>query len=196
MRITSFLNNERLNLSNLFPLIQYFLPKGGVGEGHHNLDGILTYCSGLQSGSAYDSYSQLFFNGAIEAVDSDIVRGEGGARVAVGGIASVAYERQVIEAVGSYFRGYKELGVAPPVAISMALLGCEGSYLHVDPRLSFRFTARRIDRDTAILPDVVAESLDENVAKLMKPIFDAVWNACGYPRSLNYNDKGEWAPRR
>ena len=36
------------------------------------------------------------------------------------------------------------------------------------------------------------ESFDFESSKVMKPIFDAVWNACGYPGSQNYDDSGNW----
>ena len=53
-----------------------------------------------------------------------------------------------------------------------------------------------IDRDTLILPDVVIDKMDIDAPQEMKPIFDAVWNACGFSRSLNYNEDGKWSPRR
>ena len=53
-----------------------------------------------------------------------------------------------------------------------------------------------IDRDTVILPDAVIESLDVNVSQALKPIFDAVWNACGFPCSFNYDKDGQWNPKR
>jgi hypothetical protein len=49
-----------------------------------------------------------------------------------------------------------------------------------------------IDRDALLLPDVIAEEFDVDVPKLLKPVFDGLWNACGYPRSLNYDDEGNW----
>ncbi len=41
-----------------------------------------------------------------------------------------------------------------------------------------------IDRDTVLLPDILIDSLNVDVPQVMKPIFDAVWNACGLPRCL------------
>jgi hypothetical protein len=28
--------------------------------------------------------------------------------------------------------------------------------------------------------------------KVMQPIFDSIWNAAGWPRSMNYDEAGEW----
>jgi hypothetical protein len=29
----------------------------------------------------------------------------------------------------------------------------------------------------------------------MRPVFDAIWNAAGFARSLNYNNDGKWVDR-
>ena len=53
-----------------------------------------------------------------------------------------------------------------------------------------------IDRDRLILPDRLAESLDFDAACFLRPCFDQIWNACGYDRSENYDEKGNWRPDR
>ncbi len=157
----------------------------------------MCHSTDVEDGSKNDGYCQLFFNGAVETVSSDIIRGSWGKRVSggVGGIASFKYEQDVIQAVTCYLKGFKELQVSAPLAISMALLGCRGSFLHVNERL-MSDNGGTIDRDVAILPDVVIESLDVEVSKAIKPAFDALWNACGFPGSFNYDDRGDWKPRR
>ena len=52
-----------------------------------------------------------------------------------------------------------------------------------------------IDRDILVLPEVFMENYDDQPASILKPCFDSIWNACGFPRSFNYNDEGEWAPK-
>ena len=196
--ITSFLNNSRFDLSNSHSLTTSFPPIASGGWNHRfNLDGFVTHSTAREDRERNRGYCQLYFNGVVEAVYADLLRGEQGARLSngVGGIASEAYERSVIQAIQRYLKGFKELGVDAPVAISMALLGCKGSFLHVHPRMMLDGD-RPIDRETAVLPDVVIESLDADVPAIMKPIFDAVWNACGYARSFNYDESGNWIPRR
>lgn len=53
-----------------------------------------------------------------------------------------------------------------------------------------------IDREHLILPDRLAESLDFDAAFFLRPCFDYIWNACGYDRSRNYDEKGNWRPDR
>ena len=65
----------------------------------------------------------------------------------------------------------------------------------INPSISF-VDSYPIDREILVLPDIVIEDYPDCIASTLKPVFDTIWNACGFPRSLNYNDEGEWAPRR
>ncbi|MCK5563771.1 MAG: ATP-binding protein [Planctomycetes bacterium] len=194
--LNSFFNQKRLNFSTDRDLTLNFRPIDVSGWDHrYNLDGFLTYRDNRET-KLCDSYCQTFFNGTIEAVYADILWAKGGRKPQSGDtafIASIAYEKYVIEAIRNYFNGYKALGVEAPVAISMALLGCKGAYMYTD--FGMGLDANPIDRDVAILPEVQVASLDEDVPTIMRPIFDAVWNACGHPRSYNYTENGIWNVR-
>ncbi|MBU7009184.1 MAG: hypothetical protein HXS46_00730 [Theionarchaea archaeon] len=48
-----------------------------------------------------------------------------------------------------------------------------------------------IDRDVLALPEIMIENYDIIARDILKPCFDSIWNACGFPRSLNYNEAGE-----
>ena len=62
-------------------------------------------------------------------------------------------------------------------------------------RERFWFTeSHTIDREILQLPEIIIESYDASAEKVLKPCFDSIWNACGFPISLNYNDEGGWAP--
>jgi hypothetical protein len=53
-----------------------------------------------------------------------------------------------------------------------------------------------IDRDTLTLPETVVEDLNSKPENILRPMFDLVWNACGYPRSRNFDADGNWLKRR
>ena len=191
--IGSFLNNERLDLSDQRGLQTLFPPVGCRGwNTRYNLDGFLTDSGARKDGEGHNGYCQLFFDGSLESVFSDMLR-----RHSDGPdfIASIAYEKYLIEAVMFYLKGYKQIGLVPPVAISLALLGFKGSVMYTGAPY-FPYELHPIDRDTVILPDVVIDKLDIDVPHAMKPMFDAVWNACGFPRSQNYDEGGKWNPKR
>lgn len=52
-----------------------------------------------------------------------------------------------------------------------------------------------IDRDVLLVPEVVVEDFNVASDQVMKPIFDAVWNAAGWPGSHNYDNAGNWIRR-
>ncbi|MBI4383966.1 MAG: hypothetical protein HY579_08025 [Nitrospinae bacterium] len=47
-----------------------------------------------------------------------------------------------------------------------------------------------------MLPDAWVDDFDEKAETVLRPLFDMVWQACGWPQSLSYNDKGEWTGNR
>jgi hypothetical protein len=61
----------------------------------------------------------------------------------------------------------------------------------VDPRARGDL-AHPIDRDELIFPEVVADGYEADIPTLIKPTFDALWNAAGWPRSLSYDANGRW----
>jgi len=145
-----------------------------------NFDGVLGYCS--------DSYLQVFRNGIIEAVDALLLDDERGERT----IPSIAYEKELLEALPRFLSIQKELGVDPPLFIMLTLLGVKGYAMAVDPINSLGHDIHPIDRDTLLVPEVMIERFGTSPAELMRPIFDAVWNATGFSRSMNYDESGKW----
>lgn len=189
-----FLNHQRLQLSSKRDLISDFRPIRRSSDGHrYNLDGYVTYDRDDKNRTLINGYCQIFFDGVVESVCCHILTTTGGGKPQkgeAGFISSIAYEKYTVEAIGDYFKGYKSLGIEAPAIISMTLLGCKGAHMYTND-----LSSQTIDRDVAILPEVQIGSFDEEVTTVMKPIFDAVWNACGHPRSYNYTEDGTWNVR-
>ena len=53
-----------------------------------------------------------------------------------------------------------------------------------------------LTNDVLVLPDVIFEAYESDVSSVMRPAFDAMWNACGFVRSFNYDENGDWAGER
>ena len=155
----------------------------------HNLDGFLTYGKD-QTGKSY-SYVQLFRNGIIEAVEGLLLEPHNGEL----SIPSIAYEEELSKSLSVYLSILRTLCVTLPVLIFLGLLQVKGYSMAVGSRFP---TADRIciDRDILLLPEIVLDSYEVRAEKVLRPSFDSVWNACGFSRSFNYNDNGEWASRR
>jgi hypothetical protein len=163
---------------------------GQGGNPRYNLDGFLTYCRDA-NGKSF-SYAQLYRNGIIEAVEGLLLEPHE-ERLS---IPSIAYEEKLINSLADYLSLLKELTVEPPIFIFLTLLGVKGYSMGVSRERYSIDETQKVDRDILQLPEVVVESYNEAAAKLLKPCFDAIWNACGFPKDLYYNDADEWAPSR
>ena len=152
----------------------------------YNLDGFLTH-SEDQDGKTY-SYAQLYRNGIIEAVEGWLLRSDG---------KKLIYgdnEKELIKSFKSYLNILNALTVEPPMFVFLTLLGVKGYSMAV--RESYgRTESYTIDRDILQLPEVIIESYGVKAEDVLRPCFDSIWNACGFPRDLYYNDAGEWAPK-
>lgn len=154
----------------------------------HNFDGFLTYDQPSKSTSAV-SYLQIFRNGNIEAVEADLLRPrEEGKRT----IPSTSFEKELLAALPRFLAIQRQFGIEPPLFVMLSLLGVSGYTMAVPQGRYWSVPMTPIDRDTLIIPEVLLESFDPGLDELMKPAFDAVWNAAGWPGSINYNEAGQW----
>lgn len=156
----------------------------------YNLDGFLTY-SGGQGGKSR-SYVQLFKNGIIEAVEGSLLQ-----PLEELSIPSILYEKELIISLRNYLSVLKTLNVELPVFIFLTLLGVKGYSMSIaiDRRDFLIDEIHTIDKDILLLPEVVIESYDVAPEDALRPCFDSIWNACGFPRSLNYNNAGKWVKK-
>lgn len=178
----SSIANDNVNLQPIYTL---------GWNSRHNFDGYLSYGPSSHRSIAH-SYLQIFRNGNIEAVDALIIRPEGNLRT----IPSVLYEKEILEALPRFLSIQRQLGVESPLFIMLSLIGVSGYTMAVNPsRFAPAFTYL-IERDSLILPEIIVENFECNPAEVMRPIFDAIWNAAGWEGSMNYNENGEWVGNR
>ncbi len=152
----------------------------------HNFDGFLTYDWFDQQVPI--SYVQVFRNGTVEAVDSYLLRSRADARP----IEVQLFETSLVDALRRYLSIQKDLGVEPPLFVMLSLLGVSGYVLHSVPAGYRMGDEHPIDRDDLLVPGIMVDSFDSAASQVMKPGFDAVWNATGYPRAMSYDDEGKW----
>ncbi len=187
-----FVESEAISIQSLYDSKVVFPPISAHGWSRRlNMDGLVTFRSADESVLRARSYTQVFRNGCVEAVCDELVhRGDG-----TKSIPCVWYEQETISAVTQFLKAYEGLGVAPPILCFLTLQGVEGAHMQVGPDRTSR-DAYPIDRDTLVLPDVSITDLNCDVASLLRPVFDMVWNSCGYLRSFNYDSDGEWSHSR
>ncbi len=159
------------------------------GWSRYNLDGFLTYDEDQEGKSR--SYVQLFRSGIIEAVEGWLLRPHGDELI----IPSIRYEAELIKSLSAYLSLLRTLNVEPPVFVFLTLLGVKGYSMAVNKWRFWIDEIHTIDRDVLLLPERIIESYDVKAEDVLKPCFDSIWNACGFPKDLYYNDAGEWTPR-
>lgn len=192
--VASFMLNSNFDVIYLKERLKYGLcPIASNGWNTRvNLDGLVFHTgNGLVECRAY---TQIFRSGQIEAVATDLTVANDKDKLLH------SWEHEIAHAVGSYLISLKDLEVVPPFFFFLSFTGVAGFRIYVD-RSFYRMSGAAIDRDTLFLPEVMiadyplTSDVDET-AKILRPAFDAFWNACGYERSFNFDDKGNWKPRR
>ncbi|MBI4312142.1 MAG: ATP-binding protein [Chloroflexi bacterium] len=188
--IRAFDSASMLSTSSLEAQMQHLPPIARAADGsRYNLDGFVTFDRG-STGSPADSYIQLFRNGCIEAVDMYLLRQRSAGQHT---IPSMAFEEYLLKALRGYLVAQKSLGIEPPLFVMLSLLHVKGYEMGVDPSKFFLSEhSLPVDRENLILPEIVVDEYGVEPATLLRPAFDAVWNACGWPQSINYDKSGKW----
>jgi len=169
-------------------------PFGATGWNHRfNVDGFLTFSSGDKGSYAY---VQVFRHGVIEAASSFAVIENGETGKPRKKFLSASWiESQVVDFVRLLLGMYEKWAVGFPVAVSISILDASGATIPYD---SFMWPEPPppVDRDLLILPEVILESSTADVPLLMRPVFDAMWQAAGHKGSKSYDQAGHWTPKQ
>lgn len=152
-----------------------------------NLEGLIALDG--QANYPSTSYTQLYRNGVIEAVNVLTHEYEGKPT-----IPSQSYENNLMQFLPTCFQLLGEIGANVPIVIALALTNTRGVRMGVD--FLWAGGAHDIEQDTLILPETVVHDFSQPVEKILKPMFDIVWNACGYESSMNFDSEGNWVRRR
>jgi len=181
---------QNFNIKNIIDQPTKMSPIYSRGWSHRiNLEGFLTFSGEKQEGR-FDSYTQLYRNGIIEAVEACILsnkNSEGDKKI----IPSITYEEELIKSLKEYLLLLKEIGVLPPFFIFLTLIGVQNFEMGVDS-LPFWRDYYKIDRDILNLPEAFIDNHEETAEKILKPMFDLIWNSCGYKESQNFDKDGNW----
>jgi len=182
--ITSLNVGSQLNVSEIYEKRHHMLPIGENNWTSHriNFDGVVTFCHSSTPPVCY-AYVQAFNSGAVEAVDTYLLNERNGKKL----IPSPQFEKDIISALDNYLKLQETLGLNPPIFVMISSLDVKDYTLFVP-----HSTTRPIDRNVLLLPDVVVEEYGQNPASVLRPAFDAVWQASGFLRSGNYDKTGKW----
>ncbi|MDD5014561.1 MAG: ATP-binding protein [Atribacterota bacterium] len=179
--IISFNPAQRYDLSRITSRPEKLEPINHCGFANkYNLDGFLTY-SENREGKSY-SYVQLFNNGIIEAVEGKCLAPcENGGKFLIHG---TVYENELIKVLSGYLSTLKEINIELPIFVFLTFVGVRGYFMFVSEGRVSSLENSGIDRDILLLPEVMIENYDTAPEEVLKPCFDALWNACGFPRLI------------
>jgi hypothetical protein len=157
------------------------------GQLRYNFDGILASDFDSHTNSAY-SYVQIYRNGIIEAVDAYLLNF---LEDETHEVIPYGYEEFVRNSFPDMLQLQEFVGARPPILVMMSILDVKGRRIKMPHNFGYRYT-EKIDRSTLILPETRIDSFDVDRDTVLRPMFDMIWNAAGWPRSQHYDSQGVW----
>jgi hypothetical protein len=149
-----------------------------------NLDGCM-FRATLNDGTV-QSYVQVFRNGCIEAVLTAI--GHGKPKLII-----PDSEVTLRAGLDRYRKALVALGIAPPYYVALSLVNVGGYTMDLANRYDFIGTEPVvIDRPHLLLPEVPVDSEAISLDAIVRPLFNLIWNACGYLGSPHFKPDGSW----
>ena len=163
---------------NAPPILDASLPVSLSASSRFNLDGLLAM--GPIGASQVMHCTQLFRNGTMEAIEGNSL-----GTPAEPVILHRFLEPGCIVWVAKSLALLEREGIVPPIALFVTLTRVRGFRLDSGGN---RPAGLPVDRDHLELPEVILETIPrdlDEVLDVMTPVFDALWNACGYPGWLD-----------
>jgi hypothetical protein len=154
------------------------------GPPQYNFNGI---CIAGGNGQKTTGYIQLFRNGAIELVCARI------STLANKLVIGSSFEQEALAAKPlMQFQARFEVG--PPLIFAVSLLSAKGMiiYPHPPTGMDSYYPGKPIEENALLAPEIMIQEMDSNVANLLRPSFDALWQASGWPGSVGYDVTGNW----
>ena len=170
-------------LREMKQMLQLLRPDlGPFGRGNFNFEGFCTYIFDVDG--TPETFIQLFRNGVIES--TCVIEREDGV------ILPDTIENKVLNFTNVYLPALKELGVSPPIAVSITLLGAKGYVRYRKYNEDRSVPLVPISREDLSLPIIQIDDYGFDAMVLLRPAFDALYNALGKQRSPSYDENGKW----
>lgn len=169
------------------PLYTALTTLSGTGGLRYEFDGLYALDSNYPN--APNGYAFLFRNGTLEILDAFCLGANGESRQ----IPSLLFEQELLRNLPNWLSALRSIGAEPPAVLMLTLLNVKGYRMAVNPGMGAMGT-HSISRDhlqvAGTILDTFTPASPAGIAILLRPHFDAVWNACGYPHSVFYDNDG------
>jgi hypothetical protein len=185
--IRAFVERTTLAIQTIQEATRNVKPIYDMGWDRRNtFDGV---CISTKEGDRTAGYVLCFRNGAIEAVDTNILRlnvAHGAGKI----IPSQPFENKLIANGDELYKVLKRLEVAPPFVCFLSLLNVKGFVC--SSGLRYEPATHRIDRDHLLMPDELVEDANASADGFLRPALDILWQSCGGNGSPFYQEDGKW----
>jgi hypothetical protein len=151
-------------------------PVGGQTY-EYNSDGIVTY--DRDAGIPTSGYVQLYRNGIVESVVHEPTFFHPKDQAKQTRLFDHGYFREIPPMLKNYFELFEKLEVPPPIWFYMSFIGLDGCQVYSNDFLRSR--PKPIREKTLLMPGQEIEDFGADIKGLIKPGFDKLWNAGGYP---------------
>ena len=156
------------------------------GDWRYNFDGFLYFDQ--FSYSLMNGYVQLFRNGIIESVRYLGIQKQEGIKKFY-----FSYdESQTLSALKQYLQFLQDQGFTTPIFVFLSLINIEDGIIMPDSTSRYRERFYPIPETDLITPGVIVREFSERPAEILRSSLDAFWQAGGYPKCINYDDKGNY----
>lgn len=132
-------------------------------------------------------YMHVYRNGCVECVDTICLEPRRPELQRL--LMSDWIEGNMIQFVQHSQGMLHSIGVGYPMFACLTLVGVKGFRLTLDSQMS-QPSMSRLRGDVMNLPETMLLARDEDVGAKLRPAFDVMWNAFGYPGSQHYDERG------
>lgn len=149
----------------------------------YNTEGVVTF--DRHTKPTPSAYVQLYRNGIIEAVADGVTTVHPSDTQMKTRWFSNEYIRMALPAIKNYFELYRHVEVPLPVWFYMSFIGLDGSRVWCNDFL--RSPGKSIREEILPIPGQEIGDFRVEIKSLMKPGFDKLWNASGYPKCTAFD---------
>ena len=151
---------------------------GGSIDWQINIDGVLHFMANRKE--VLSNYVQLYRNGIMEIADEfAFTTDENGNKLAP--LKSI--EERINNHLPQYLKCMEDIDVSPPIYLFLSIVGGRGCRAYTDSLLSDVMSHPQLKRDPLMLPEIEIDDLTADVKTAIKPLYNRLWNAFGFPGS-------------
>lgn len=154
-----------------------------IHEQQYNIDGYLTYATGADN--EVNSYFQLYRNGIIESAEARWLDWKET-------IQTTGLEKDIKDSLSDYLYLLNMISVATPIFIFVTLIGIKQHKMFPLNVIPESMKAHPIGRRVLQLPEIYLEEYPIGVDAILRPVFNALWNAGGYAEDPHYSADDKW----